>query len=312
MSEKALFSQYCSDNKNLPYFFDYAYYQTIYGNNWDVILVEKGGVVMGIMPFIIHKNKGFNVIRPEFLIPYQGIWINYPTNQKYNTKIGFEKEVISKIIEQLPDVALFRQQFHPNFTNWLPFYWKGYQQTTRYTFILDTSLPIDEVYANFHNNTRREIQKAEKALFIEEATSISDLYQLKVLVYKEKNNSTYPISLKTLETIYGYFSNKETGKILLAKDKDNTIHAAVFYVWDAESAYYLQGASNTKFKTSGAISLLLWEAIKRTALLNSQKFNFEGSMVENVHRYFANFGGKQVPYFEISKTNNTVLKLLRY
>lgn len=312
MSNKALFKQFCKDNKSLPCFFNYTYYQAIYGNNWEVIIIAKSGIITGIMPYVIRKNKGFNVITPEFLFPYQGIWINYPANQKYTTKLGFEKEVISALIEQIPSVALFRQQFHTGFTNWLPFFWKDYKQTTRYTFMLDTSSPLEIIYANFQNNIRREIQKAEKTLFLEEAISINELYQLKVLTYKEKNNSTYPVSLKKLETIYNYFNVHEKGKIILAKDENNSIHAAIFMVWDENSVYYLQGASNPSFKTSGATSLLLWEAIKKTVFLKIKNFNFEGSMVENVNRYFTNFGGKQTPYFEVSKTNNVLLKLLRY
>ena len=42
----------------------------------------------------------------------------------------------------------------------------------------------------------------------------------------------------------------------------------------------------------------------------TKTFNFEGSMLPGVERYFRAFGGKQVPYFCLSKTNHPLLKLL--
>ncbi|MBE7441610.1 MAG: hypothetical protein HS119_04060 [Flavobacteriales bacterium] len=59
------------------------------------------------------------------------------------------------------------------------------------------------------------------------------------------------------------------------------------------------------------MSLLLWEAIKRSKN-KTKSFNFEGSMIESIERYFRAFGGKQTPYFEITKRTSKVLKLLNY
>ncbi len=48
------------------------------------------------------------------------------------------------------------------------------------------------------------------------------------------------------------------------------------------------------------------------AILEAKKrkliFNFEGSMHENIGRFFSSFGGTPTPYMQISKTNNKWLK----
>ena len=82
-------------------------------------------------------------------------------------------------------------------------------------------------------------------------------------------------------------------------------------MWDNSSAYYLQGVTADKFKTTGSMSLLLWEAISRSAS-KSKAFNFEGSMIESIEHYFRAFGGVQTPYFEIKKTSSKFLKLFNY
>ena len=53
-------------------------------------------------------------------------------------------------------------------------------------------------------------------------------------------------------------------------------------------------------RPAGANTLLYWEAIRLAAEV-SRVFDFEGSMVEPIEHYFRGFGGRQTPYFCISK-----------
>ena len=54
--------------------------------------------------------------------------------------------------------------------------------------------------------------------------------------------------------------------------------------------------------------LLLWEAIQFSSDV-TRKFNFEGSMIKSIEKFFRAFGGRQVPYLEITKTNSILIKL---
>jgi hypothetical protein len=244
------------------------------------------------------------------LTPYQGVWINYPKDQKYTSRLSFEKEVLTSIINSLPAVDSFQQKFLPEFTNWLPFYWNGFKQTTRYTYIIKDLIDSDKIFNDFRDNIRREVRKAEKTLSIEKLESPDTLFQLKSEVYRS-NDEVYPITLLLLKKVHDYCLENNCGELLAAKDSDGNIHSILLYVWDENSSYYLHGGTAKEFKTSGSMSLLLWEAIKRSSG-RSKSFNFEGSMIESIERYFRAFGGEQVPYFEISKTNSKILKLLKH
>ena len=100
------------------------------------------------MPYFIEKKSMFTFIGSSKLTPYLGPWIIYPSDQKYSTKLGFEKEVCAKIIESLPSFDKFLMAFTPNFTNWLPFFWQGFKQTTHYTYIIKNDNK-DVVFNNF-------------------------------------------------------------------------------------------------------------------------------------------------------------------
>jgi hypothetical protein len=71
-------------------------------------------------------------------------------------------------------------------------------------------------------------------------------------------------------------------------------------VWDRKRAYYLAGGGDPTLRTSGATALLLWKMMQ-FASGRSAVFDFEGSQIPAVERFFRAFGASQVWYHEISK-----------
>ena len=307
---KQVYQNLSNKQKDIPLFYRYEWYISLYGDDWDVAIEEQGGEVVGFMPYRIRSKKGFKLMLPEPLVPYQGVWMIYPKGLNHTAKLRLENKVIARIIEKLPKVDGFKQQFNPSFSNWLPFYWKGFEQTTRYTYCINDLSDLDTVFSNFKDTTRNKIRKAEKSLRVESSTDIDRFYQLKMEDYKKKNK-VYPIPKDVLESVMNYTVSKETGEILIALDDNDNVHAMLYYMWDKQSAYYVHSVSNPDNSLPGAMSLLIWEAIKRVSD-KTISFDFEGSMVESIEKYFRSFGTEQTAYFQINKTDSKVLKLLNY
>ena len=99
-------------------------------------------------------------------------------------------------------------------------------------------------------------------------------------------------------------------KWFIAQDEKEQNHAGVLIVWDENSAYYLLGGSDPNLRNSGAMSLCMWEAIKFASTV-AKKFDFEGSMIESVERFFRAFGAEQKPYFHITKTPSYILRMAK-
>ena len=74
----------------------------------------------------------------------------------------------------------------------------------------------------------------------------------------------------------------------------------LYVVWDERTLYALMSARDRELQPAGANTLLYWEAIRLAAEV-SRVFDFEGSMVEPIEHYFRGFGGRQTPYFCITK-----------
>lgn len=60
--------------------------------------MEKGEKVVAALPYYNKKLGIFKGIGMPPLTQNIGIWIKYPDNQKYLTKLGFEKEVVKDCI----------------------------------------------------------------------------------------------------------------------------------------------------------------------------------------------------------------------
>lgn len=267
---------------------------------WDIIKVEKGGQLFASMPYVKDKKLGLTLINMPNLTQHLGPWIKQLPG-KYSTKLSKEKELMNELIEQLPDFDLFRQRFSPEITNWLPFHWKGFKQTTRYTYRIEDICNPDNVWEGMQGNIRREIKKARKSLKIEFSDDTKTMWELSQMNFEEKNKSMNT-SFEQFLRIDKACRDHEARQIFLALDDKGNTHASLYLVWDEDTAYYLMGGAKPEFRTSGAASLLMFEAIK-FASHKSNSFDFEGSMIESVERFFRGFGGIQTPFFEITNKN---------
>ena len=93
---------------------------------------------------------------------------------------------------------------------------------------------------------------------------------------------------------------RNQGLIASAVDDNGNIHAAIFVVWDSNSAYQIKTAVNPNYRGSGASTFIVWEVIKKLSKI-TKSWDFTGSMFENVNLSVREFGTTQTPYFKISK-----------
>ena len=233
------------------------------------------------------------------LTPWIHIWFNYSPGMKYNSRLSFEKEELDILLPQLPRSIRFYQKYSYEFTNWLPFYWRGFRQTTRYSYLINDLRDLDAVYAAFKKNNRYEIRKAQKNLSVIDTEDMDSFYRINSLAFKRQNKKT-PYSLHFLKKLDASCKMRQSRKMFFAVDANERIHAALYLLWDERSAYYLMGGADPDVRSSGATSLLIWHAIRFAATV-SQKFDFEGSMIQPIEKFFRSFGARQTPYFAISK-----------
>ncbi len=296
---KEKYNQLC-ENEYIPVFSQPWWLDIVAGpENWGVVLGEHREGITSAMPFTMKKIGAIKIFKMPKLTPWIHIWFKYAPDMKYNSRLAFEKEELDALLPQLPSSIRFYQKYSYGLTNWLPFYWRGFRQTTRYSYIIDDLRDLDAVYAAFKKNNRYEIRKAQKILSIIDAEDIDSFYRINGLAFK-RQNIKMPYSLQFLQNLDAACKARQCRKIFFAVDADERVHAVLYLLWDERSAYYLMGGADPDLRSSGATSLLIWHAIRFAATV-SQKFDFEGSMMAPIEKFFRSFGARQTPYFAISK-----------
>jgi len=307
-ANKDRYRKFCSQELALPIFLKDWWLDAVSGDSWDVALLQDGDQVKASCVYQRSAKYGYKLLNMPALTSGWGPWINYPADQKYASRLSYEHQVIGDLINALPAFDYFNQRFRYEVSNGLPLFWKGFTLTTRYTYVLEDLSTIDKVWDNLGSSARSQIRKAEKLVTITEAESTDDLYRLSTQVF-ERQKETIPYSADLMSRIYQAVVEHNSGKVLLARDSNNNVQAALFLVWDNGSAYYLAGGTDSQ-APGGTFSLLMWRAIQHAATV-SRQFNFEGSMIESVERFFRSFGPVQKSYLQVQKINATGLKLAK-
>jgi lipid II:glycine glycyltransferase (peptidoglycan interpeptide bridge formation enzyme) len=220
--------------------------------------------------------------------------------KKYSDRLSDEIDLISGLLEHLPRHLLLSQRFSYEFSNWLPLYWAGFKQTTRYTYVIEELSDLGKVWENIRYGTKRKINLAEKqGIRVVTDLGLEKLLDLNRMTY-QKQGLTAPYSREYVRRLDEACRKNNASKMFFAIDGEGRIHAAAYIVYDRKAAYYLLGGGDPAINQYGGHFLTLWEAIKFASGV-SQTFDFEGSMHRNIEPVFRGFGGVQKPYMEITR-----------
>lgn len=270
---------------------------------WREISICQGGTVIARLPYVLGKQRGFTTVEMPPFTQALGPWLR-PSTAKYVNRLAEQKELMTELIAQLPRVDRFRQHLSPALTNWLPFHWAGFEATVRYTYKLDDLTDLDAVWAGLRENIRREIRKARKIVTVRDDLGLERFVEVNKLTFA-KQGMELPYSLDFLRRVDDACAARGARKMLFAEDASGNIHAVIYIVWDDKTAYYILGGSHPDLRSSGAGSLVMWEAIRFASNVTAS-FDFKGSMTESIERFNRSFGARQVPYFMVSKSSRRV------
>ena len=311
MNSKLKYKDFCHNRNDIPLFHQPWWLDAVTSGNWDVaISVNGNGEICAAMPYTQTKKYFRLAALQPFLTPYLGVLFFYPPDmQKRVSFYSFENEHSKKVIEQLPDYLLYqRHAFSIDFKNWFPFYFKGFTQSSRYTYILKYIKDQEQVRKGMTNNLKRQISNAQENCSIHETDNIHHVFDLtkETLSYK---NVKYAMKNEVLEKLDHELSLRGQRKILIAKNKEGIILSGLYLCWDSRQAYLLGLGMKRNYRSTNSVKLVIWQSI-RIASEFVDEYNFEGSMVPEVETVFRSFGGEMTPYFEIRKYKNRLIRVL--
>ena len=304
--DRERYRKLCKEEDSMPLFSRDWWLDAACGKNrWDALLVEKNGGVASAMP-LYSPLKGI-VLMPVYT-QTMGPWLAPEApDAKYTHTLSKRQTILKVLVDALKDYPRFIQNFNYKITDWLPFYWDGYQQTTRYTYILNNIQDSAALWEGMSANIRRNITKARDRLGITVRKGIPtrDFIKIQTMTFQRQHLSA-PKRPDRLSKLIAACRKHRQGDIWGAYDEEGRLHAVAFIAWQKSSAYYIAGGADPALRSSGAQSLLMWECIRFVSIYTST-FDFEGSMLPGVERFFREFGAIQTPYFTVTKGKISLL-----
>lgn len=307
MTNKEAYHIFCNEEKEISLFSKSWYLDAVCGEDgWDILMVKKGNEIAATMPILKKKQFGFSLSRMPLITPYLGPYFT----KKFRSHKQQEK-LMRVLIQELPKFDFFDQNFTPSITNWFPFYWEGFEGTVRYSFLIDLEKDVEEIFQNISSNYRNnKIAKAEKSIKIVSDRSIEEFYEVQKMTF-EKQGMKVPYSFDFIEKFDAALEKENAKKMFFAIDDQNQIHSVAYLTWGEKTAYFQMTGSDPDFRNSGAGVFIIWESIKYAKeVLGKKRFDFSGSVIENIAKVRQEFGAEQIGYFNLKRFDSKFLEVL--
>lgn len=256
--------------------------------------IKNNNIIGGI---ILFKNI-VGIYTNPLLVKHLGIMHSSFTNLNHYKQIKKNQEINSLIITNiLSKLNSFIFTFHPNYTNWMSFYWNGYNQTTKYTYQID----FIKQEIKYDEKVKAPIRKAKKSKLIIRNVDV-DMFIDAIEATFNIRNTKMPFSRKNLKNFIKIAEEKDILYKMGVYDVESNLHAVSAVLYDKNSSNLILNGSFPKYRKFGGNTLLIDHMIQFSKK-NSKIFDFEGSMHERIENFYRGFGASLTPYFIISKNN---------
>jgi len=275
-------------------------------------IFDNGNNLIGGFHLYERKKLGLSICCDAPFTPTCGPFIKLESQNSVAIMNKWKKvlTLMADFIEglQYPVVSISLDR---NVVDTQPFIWKKNKVVPKYTYVLDLRKSLDDIRSNMSPERRKNMNKGIKdGLLVRRLNEYEIVKSLVIKTFLRQDNK---VNEYYLDKILFEFAD-ESNSYAFATFKDNIPIAVIFCVHDNNTAYYILGGYDVEWKHQSGGALAFWEAIKYAQNLNLTYFDFEGSEVPRIERYFRGFGGRLIPYYRINKAKlflEIILKLFK-
>lgn len=262
--------------------------------------------------FILYKEDkfGLTIYRDPLFAPSIGPFLRIDA-QNPTTIMDAWKEALSAMVDfiSLLPFSVFSSSLSINIVDVQPFIWKYFKAIPRYTYLIDLTQSVDELWNRLSKVRKNEIKKAAKdGLVVKQEYDYECISKLVIKTFSRQNRK---INEYYLNKILFEFANTDNSYAFISYKGSQPI-AGTFCLYYNGTAYALVGGYDHEQKHRGAGPLVDWACIEYAHKLALKCFDFEGSMAPQIEKYMRGFGGKLTPYYRINKASFPLEVILKY
>ncbi|WP_439880427.1 GNAT family N-acetyltransferase [Pontibacter sp. MBLB2868] len=270
--------------------YGYAWYLNAVCRNWDAVVEEQDGVYVSVFPLPLGRRWGqLGVLQPYFT---QQLGLFTTVSSAFKNI----QDYLALIPDKYKNVYL---QLNTGNTNALNIEIQTVSLSERVTYHLDLRPTYKDLLKNYRN--RHKLHKAQRS-----GLEIKPLKNIKPLVSIFKATKGRELSemkekhYRMLAGLYEVLQKHNAAELLQVVNSMAQPVAAALFIVQPGKVIFLFSASSEEGRKSAAMTLLLDHVIRKYANANVI-FDFEGSMVPSVAKFYANFGATPVPYVSLTK-----------
>jgi len=284
----------------------------IYGEELQLVgLYKDEKQLAGGFFYLAAKKAGLQFVKLPPYTPHCGLFFeNVSTNPA--AKNSARKEAMKVVCEYLLALrpAITVLALHASHIDLQPFIWNNFKVIPNYTYQISLKKDLLEIQSAFDSKNRNSIAKVLKDQPVVEVNnaSASELLHFFTACLDKSGANIYT---QELSRIFETFSD-HVGAFHLSVRQTGQLQAAVYCVYDKKVCYYLLGGTTRDQSANGLNNLLILKAIEKAKELNCEVFDFEGSMLPGVEKFFRSFGPELLPFYTINKAWKPLELILKF
>ena len=258
-----------------------------------------------VLNLFVYKKLGKNVVINSPFGPHCGLTIHLET-ERVHTRNSDVKRVMRSLADYITTKypnAYVDLAFPPEIKDVMPFLDKGFTTALAYTYQLDLSISEKQMLTNLSTQRRKNIRDAEKnGLRFELSNNKLEVLEMALDTIRQSgvNYDLEPL-MKAVKLDCSYTAAVYSG---------DTLVSAAIMIHDPKTVYYIAGGNIKDTSFEGAGTMVVWECILEAKRRGVSTFDFCGSSMPSIEKFFRGFGGELVPYFRV-RANNTLFDFLK-
>jgi hypothetical protein len=270
----------------------------IVGEGYERLAVrDKDG--RAVAAFNLHRTRraGLRLISHPAFNPHCGLWRRQQAKNP-SKAVGETKKLHIALAEYLlAQDGMVHLAFPPEETDLQPWAWSGFKVVAQWTYRINLGQELAVIRAGYADKQRNAIKKGLAGGTVETTDDPARVLNAVRSTFARKGKG---LDEDTASAMIHAFLKPGHGFafVTVENGKDS---AAAFCAHAAGTCYYLLGGVDKAHASNGAGAMAVDACIEQARSLGLSIFDFEGSMLPEVERYFRTFGGTPTPYFTVNR-----------
>jgi SAM-dependent methyltransferase len=280
--------------------FHYSWYLDAVSQQYQILgcwSAENGKLVAGI-PLPQRKRAGLVLYHSPLLTPYLGPIFDLAGNDSMSEQLSMMRhcgELLANAIQGFDCFYYIAGAAAPDLQG---FVWAGFQIELAYTFRFDAGMTPDTAYEQITRTHRQKLRKNAQYR-IEAGDDVRALATLSHQTF-ERQGITCPFSESSLRRLWDVVSGQARAVLYTARNLHGRPVSSLLVVHDDRTSYQIASGVDTAARDSTAGYLLTWRAIC-DALNAGRAFDFEGSGIRGVEKYYRRWGAPPRSVWQLKK-----------